>query len=70
MPPLTVSGFMLVFDPLGFEVFLQSDKHGSICILLHADIVRAATFVEDVFFFPLYSLALFVKNHMSLFLGL
>ena len=50
--------------------FVQDDK---IWIYLHSSTcrhpVRPAPFVEEVFFFPLYDFVFFVKNHVSIGVG-
>jgi hypothetical protein len=44
---------------------VQNDRYGSICILLHADMVRLATYVENAFFFSIVQFGCFVKNQVS-----
>jgi hypothetical protein len=46
--------------------FVQDDRYRSICTFTCRHSVRLAQFVEDVFFFPLYSFGFFVKNQESL----
>ena len=42
--------YVEIFDPLGLE-FVQGDKYGSICILLHADIHLEQQHLFKVFSF-------------------
>ena len=49
----SVSGFVLR-DKIHLELnFVQGDRCGSICVLLHAHAVWPAPFVDDVVFFPM-----------------
>ena len=69
----SVSGFMLMsFLKLNF---VQGDKYGSICILLHADIqCEKASFVEVAIFSTVYLWLLYkvsgVHRYVDLCLGL
>ena len=44
--------------------FVQGDKYGSICSLIHGNIQVDHTFVDDVLSFPLYGFGFFVKNEV------
>ena len=47
--------------------FVQGDKYGSICILLHADFQSDQHhLVKMLSFFPLYDFGFFVKNQVSI----
>ena len=69
VPPLSsvrffVNGFMLK-SLIHLDLsFMQADRYGFICILLHVDIIMPAPFVEDAFFFPLYNFSFFFKNQV------
>jgi hypothetical protein len=51
-----------VLDPLGLS-FIQGDKNGSICILLH---VEPSPFVENIVFFLLDDFSSFVKDQVTI----
>ncbi|ERE72253.1 hypothetical protein H671_5g15135 [Cricetulus griseus] len=64
----SVAGFMLR-SLIHFDFsFVHGDRYGSICNLLHVDIVMATPFAEDAFFFPLYNVSFFVKNQVFYYL--
>jgi hypothetical protein len=45
---------------------VHSDKHGSICILVHVDIqLDQHHLLNMFFFFPLYGFGFLVKNQVS-----
>ena len=46
--------------------FVQGDKDGSICILLHANLVQPAPFVENAVFFLLDVFSSFVKDQVTI----
>jgi hypothetical protein len=48
--------------------FVQSNKYGTICILLYSVSSYTSTFVEDALLFVLYSFGFFLKNQM--FIGI
>jgi hypothetical protein len=59
----SVSGFMLKFLIHLDLSFVQGDRDGSSCILLH---VRPASFADHASFSALYNFGFFVKNKMPI----
>jgi hypothetical protein len=48
-------------------IFVQGDKNGSICILLHADRqLNQHHLLKMLSFFPLYIFGFFVKDQMTI----
>ena len=61
----SVSGFMLR-SLIHLDLsFVQGDRYGSIYILLHANLLRPAPFLEDAFLFPWYISGFFIENQVS-----
>ena len=62
----SLSSYTEVFDTLDLS-FVQGDKYGSICILLHADIqLDQHHLLKMLSFFHYMVLTFFVKNQVSI----